>query len=390
MRTMIRPLIIGGNSGIGLAIAQSFYKKGVNKIYIVGKDEPDYSSVDETIRKDFKKSVIFKKHNLICLDLSIFDEFDDFNSLIITAGFGRVALFENLTEAEVKNLLEVNFVSIGRLLKHFYGRIADKNDFYTAVMVSISGQLVSPFFSVYGASKAGLHHLIENLNCELKANGYDNRILDISPGFLKGTAFSGGKNSLNLLEHLSNLIIKKMFNKDTSFIPEYDEVYKGVLEKYYQDKEKFGQESYQYKINSGRISTKPQVVVGYLSGTFDLFHIGHLNLLKRAKEQCDYLIVSVHNSGAWKGKETFIPYEERKAIVESIKYVDEVVEDYVEDYDAWEIYHYNKLFVGSDYKGTERFNRYERDLKNKAEIIYFPYTQGTSSTQLREALLKKK
>jgi len=98
-------------------------------------------------------------------------------------------------------------------------------------------------------------------------------------------------------------------------------------------------------------------------------------LLRRAKEQCDYLIVSVHESGAWKGKETFIPYEERKAIVESIKYVDEVVEDFCEDSDAWEKYHYDKFFVGSDYKGTERFNRYEEMFKGKVEIVYFPYTK---------------
>lgn len=257
-------------------------------------------------------------------------------------------------------------------------------------MVSICGQIVSPFFSVYGAAKGGLRFLIENLNCELEANGYKNRILDVSPGSLKGTAFNGGSNDLSLINTVAGEIIDRMLNRGTLYIPQYDEIYKGVLERYNSNKEQFGQESYRYKVKSGRKSTRPQVVVGYLSGTFDLFHIGHLNLLKRAKEQCDYLIVSVHDSGAWKGKETFIPYEERKAIVESIKYVDLVVEDFIEDYDAWGVFHYDKLFVGSDYKGTERFNRYEELLKGKAEIVYFPYTKGTSSTQLREALSKKK
>ena len=126
------------------------------------------------------------------------------------------------------------------------------------------------------------------------------------------------------------------------------------------------------------------MVIGYLSGTFDLFHIGHLNLFRRAKEQCDYLIVAVHDSGKWKGKETFIPFEERKEIVGACRYVDQVVDSPVEDSDAWELYHFDKLFVGSDYKGTERFQRYEEFFKDKGvEIVYFPYTQSTSSTQIR-------
>ena len=136
------------------------------------------------------------------------------------------------------------------------------------------------------------------------------------------------------------------------------------------------------------------MVIGYLSGTFDLFHIGHLNLFRRAKEQCDYLIVAVHDSGKWKGKETFIPFEERKEIVGACRYVDQVVDSPVEDSDAWELYHFDKLFVGSDYKGSERFQRYEEFFKDKGvEIVYFPYTQSTSSTQIRalvNAALKNK
>ena len=98
----------------------------------------------------------------------------------------------------------------------------------------------------------------------------------------------------------------------------------------------------------------------------------------------------MHKSGAWKGKQTFIPFEERRAIVESVKYVDMAVESFTEDVDAYAVYKYDKLFVGSDYKGTERFLRYEEYFKDKGvEIVYFPYTQGTSSTQLRSALTNK-
>lgn len=138
------------------------------------------------------------------------------------------------------------------------------------------------------------------------------------------------------------------------------------------------------------MDNKKRVKIGYLSGTFDLFHVGHLNLLKRAKQQCDYLIVGVHDSGAWKGKETFIPLEERKTIVGACKYVDKVVDSCREDADAWDLWHYDRLFVGSDYKGTERFKRYEEYFKDKGvEIVYFPYTKSTSSTQIRNAITNK-
>lgn len=384
----MKTLIVGGNSGIGLAIALKMLKNGAEKIYIIGKDEPDVCALDDSMRRDFEEKVVFRKQNFISLDMTIFDDINDIDSLIITSGFGRVALFDDLTDAEVKNLLRVDLEAIALILKRYYCQISSANDFYTAVIVSICGQVVSPFFSVYGAAKAGLRFLIENLNCELMAMGSNNRILDVSPGSLKGTNFNGTGNNLSLLNEIVDELLYKMYKRETLYIPQYEEVYKEVINRYKTDPLKFGKDSYQYKNDGGRVSTKPQVIIGYLSGTFDLFHIGHLNLLRRAKEQCDYLIVSVHESGSWKGKETFIPYEERRAIVENCKYVDRVVEDFKEDSDAWDKYHYNKLFVGSDYKGTERFNKYEQMFKNKVEIVYFPYTKGTSSTQLREKLKK--
>ena len=132
------------------------------------------------------------------------------------------------------------------------------------------------------------------------------------------------------------------------------------------------------------------VVIGYLSGTFDLFHVGHLNLLKKAKAECDYLIVGVHPDANHKGKKTVISFEDRMAVVGGCRYVDKVVKSCQEDCDAWELHHYHKLFVGSDYKGTERFMRYEKFFEGKnVEIVYFPYTQGISSTQIREAISKK-
>ena len=131
--------------------------------------------------------------------------------------------------------------------------------------------------------------------------------------------------------------------------------------------------------------------IGYISGTFDLFHIGHLNIIKKAKENCDYLVVGVHESGAWKGKVTFIPFEERLEIISSIRYVDQVVKSYPNDTDAINYHNIKKLFVGDDYKGSDRFKLYEKICdKANVEIIYFRYTNSTSSTMLRNALQKKK
>ncbi|AWB50565.1 glycerol-3-phosphate cytidylyltransferase (plasmid) [Gemmobacter aquarius] len=125
-------------------------------------------------------------------------------------------------------------------------------------------------------------------------------------------------------------------------------------------------------------------VIGYLSGTFDLFHVGHLNIIKQARTNCDHLVVGVHESGAWKGKPTFIPFDERIEIVRSVKFVDRAVKSTPHDTEIWHEIRYNKLFVGSDYFGSERFKRYEEFFMDKGvSVVYFPYTQTTSSSQIR-------
>lgn len=129
------------------------------------------------------------------------------------------------------------------------------------------------------------------------------------------------------------------------------------------------------------------LVVGYTTGVYDMFHIGHLNILKRAKEQCDYLIVGVSTDDlvrAEKHKTPVIPYNERAAIVESIKYVDKVVPQCDKDkLSAWGKYHFNKMFVGSDWQGTPQWEKYEKQFEPlDVEIVYLSHTDGISSTQL--------
>ena len=328
--------------------------------------------------------------NLFDLDESMIQRLAEDQSvelLMITAGIGRVASFEYLHPAEIQKLMQINSVSAMKIIRAFYGRIKSNKDFYCGIMGSIAGLVSSPLFSVYAASKAAICRFVESINAELEEAGCSNRILNVSPGSVKGTCFYGGETDLMQIQPLAQQIICQLKKKAALFIPAYEEVYRDVLRKYQEDPYAFGLSSCQYKKESGRVANEKKVVIGYLSGTFDLFHVGHLNILRRAKEQCDYLIVGVHLDASHKGKETFIPFEERMAVVGAIQYVDKVVPSVPEDCDAWDLWHYDRLFVGSDYKGTERFNRYEEYFKDKGvEIVYFPYTQSTSSTQVRQAI----
>ena len=388
---MSKALVVGGNSGIGLTMVVDLLQKGYEHVYVLGKEAINIQDVPAQYQDVFLERVSSGEINLAEEDYRAFDEINDVDTLIITAGFGRVALFDDLREKEIENLIKVNTLSIIQVVKKYYDKISGEQPFYTLIMGSIAGHVASPLFSVYGASKMGLCAFIENVNVELAAQGKPNRILDVSPGSLKNTKFNGGKTDVEALLSTTGEMLQRMYDRETVYIPNYEEVFKRVIDDYHRDPMAYGIYSYGYKQKNGRVSSKPQICIGYLSGTFDLFHVGHLNLLKRAKKQCDYLIVGLHKDGSWKGKETFIPFEERKSILEACRYVDKVVESFPEDCDAYDAFGIHKLFVGSDYKGTERFNRYEEYFKDKAvEIVYFPYMTTTSSTQIREKIKNEK
>ncbi len=133
--------------------------------------------------------------------------------------------------------------------------------------------------------------------------------------------------------------------------------------------------------------------IGYTTGVYDMFHIGHLNVIKRAKEQCDYLIVGVSTDELVqheKGKTPVIPYEERAAIVGALKYVDLVVPQTDKNkFGAWEKYHFDKMFVGDDWKGTPQWIKFEEEFSPiGVEIVYLPHTDGISSTKLTDVIKK--
>ncbi|EAH8080670.1 adenylyltransferase/cytidyltransferase family protein [Campylobacter coli] len=130
--------------------------------------------------------------------------------------------------------------------------------------------------------------------------------------------------------------------------------------------------------------------LGYTSGVYDLFHIGHLNLLKNAKGLCDKLIVGVtiDELVQYKNKKSVIPFSERIEIVRSIKYVDAAIpQENIDKYQMWEKLHFDVLFVGDDWFNTPNSNIMEEKFKKvNVRVIYFPYTKGTSSTLINETL----
>ena len=243
---MKRILVAGGANGIGLSIATELAKREeVEIVYIVDKA----AVAEEFIQPKFKGY----QFDLTSENYSFFDQFTDIDTLMITAGFGKLSLFKDVNESHIMNSFNVNTIPVLRLIHKFYGKLEGKEDFYCGVMVSIAGFMSSPFFAVYGATKAALKIFIESVNVELKKGGSDNRILNVSPGSLKGTSFSAGKTDLSVTSPMANAIIKHLEAKDDLFIPQYDEVFKIVLERYHADFRAEGEHSYDYKINSGRI-----------------------------------------------------------------------------------------------------------------------------------------
>jgi len=135
------------------------------------------------------------------------------------------------------------------------------------------------------------------------------------------------------------------------------------------------------------------MIIGYTTGVFDMFHIGHLNIIRRAKEKCDYLIVGVSTDEcvqSYKNKTPIIPFEQRVAIVGAIRFVDEVVPQITMDkVEFLKSRHFDVMFHGDEWKGTELYNYYEKEFaKLGARIEYLTHTDGVSSSMLREKIEK--
>lgn len=244
---MKRLLVVGGANGIGLSVATEVARKNAcEKVYIVDKESVAYENMNP-------KFVIFK-FDLTNEDYSFFNRFNDIDSLIITAGFGKLSLFKDVSESYITNSFIVNSIAPIRIIHHFMDMLQNKKNFYCCIMVSIAGFMSSPFFAVYAATKAALKIFIESVNVELEKNGSSNRILNVSPGSLLGTSFNNGKTDLAVTAPTAKAIIKHMEAKDDLYIPQYEETFKNVLERYNKDFREEGRHSYDYKLKSGRVN----------------------------------------------------------------------------------------------------------------------------------------
>lgn len=238
-------LVVGGANGIGLSIAQEMAKREkTESVYIVDK-----APLQKLYAHPKIKSFQF---DLTSDDYSFFDRFTDIDALMITVGFGHLALFKDVPEKYIMDSFNVNTIPVLRLIKHFYSNLEEKENFYCGVMDSIAGWMSSPFFSVYGATKAAIKIFIESVNVELLKGGSKNVILNVSPGSIKGTKFYGGENDLDALQDLTHEILQHLEAKDDVFIPKYEEVFKEVLTRYHDDFRKEGAHSYEYKVNAKR------------------------------------------------------------------------------------------------------------------------------------------
>lgn len=133
------------------------------------------------------------------------------------------------------------------------------------------------------------------------------------------------------------------------------------------------------------------MLIGYTSGVYDLFHIGHLNILRNAKSMCDKLIVGVSTDELvqeYKNKRPIINHEERKMIVSSVKYVDAVVsQESMDKIEMWRKLKFDVLVVGDDWQRSEKWSKIESDFNEfGVKVIYFPHTKGTSSTKINKIL----
>lgn len=243
---MKRILVVGGANGIGLAIAMELAQRPeTEKVYVVDK---------APLAAEYHRPNIDSwQFDLAADDYSFFDRFDDIDAMMLTAGFGKLALFRDVPEQHIIDSFQVNTISTMRLIKRFYPKLEGGEDFFCGVMVSIAGFMSSPFFAVYGATKAALKIFIESVNVELEKTGSANRILNVSPGSIKGTSFNKGKTDLSQTHDLACDIIGHLEQKDDLFIPKYEEVFRHVLQRYHDDFREEGRHSYEYKLSSGRM-----------------------------------------------------------------------------------------------------------------------------------------
>ncbi len=236
----MRALVVGGSSGIGLSIVLDLIgREDYDQVYVL-----DTSEFPEEYRT---AKVISYICDLSSGDYSCLDSINDIRALYITAGFTHLKFFQELSEGYINDIFSVNAVAPIQIIRHYYGNLLSHDGFYCGVMDSIAGRISSPLLSVYSATKAALSKFIEAINVELDVQGYNNRILEVSPGLVKGTGLYGDRTRPEMTAELAGEIIRRAESHEELYIPQYEEVFKKVIERYESDAHGFGVESFWYK-----------------------------------------------------------------------------------------------------------------------------------------------
>lgn len=249
------PVVVGGSKGVGLAVSVLLAGRG-RRVHVLSRTEPDCAALsDAGVSPDVWSRLSWHRFDASEPDLSLLNSLcERAGGLFVTAGIGRVAPFGSLSDGELRSIIGTNLLGPMRTLGAFWCRLRSADHFPCAVMTSIAGRVASPLFSAYSASKFGLRGFVEALNGELAAEGCPNRILDVAPGHLSGTTFDGGNTHLPSLLDFAREIVVRAERGETLWIPDFDEVYGEVIERYREDPEGFAVSSYRYKIAAGRCS----------------------------------------------------------------------------------------------------------------------------------------
>ena len=234
-------LVVGGSSGIGLSIVlELLHTKEVALVYVLDKNTFPIDYADARIN--------FVQFDLTRTDVaSVLSTMKDIRWLYITAGFGHLRYFQEYSNQYIRDSFAVNSVAPICIIRHFYEQMLSQEPFCCGVLVSITGRLNSPMFSIYSATKAALTKFIEAVNVELEVQGSENKILEVSPGMIEGTGFYGKANDPSKTTDLAKEIIERSERHEMLYIPKYEEVFKDVIRRYHEDEHQFGVESYGYK-----------------------------------------------------------------------------------------------------------------------------------------------
>ena len=237
---MKKIVIIGGTSGLGLSLAIELRDRFSNSnILVVGKTKP--LDLCAEFNLDFLQIDLSSPHYdwKFC---------SDSNFIVYAAGVGRITPFDEIEEKDINSTISVNATNAIHLINSKKKELISVNNCQISVVTSVAGKIPSPLFALYAASKALVSSYISSINIELTKKNRKNRIIEIAPGYIEGTALYGKKINLDKLTTISKTILNEIENKKKLIIPQNEKMYLEIIEKAYKNPIEFGNQSYDYKL----------------------------------------------------------------------------------------------------------------------------------------------